>query len=70
MLSHAYRTVYDCLRQQTIPSAYLRVSVIEIIRIYTVSVLSRPRTRQLSRDVSADAGLLCDGVIVLTGTIK
>ena len=70
MLSHAYRTVYDCLRQQTIPSAYLRVSVVEIIRIYTVSVLSRPRTRQLSRDVSADAGLLCDGVIILTGTIK
>jgi hypothetical protein len=56
MLSHAGRTVFDYLRPRTIPFGDLGVSASENIRIYTVSLLSCPWTRQLSRDVSADAG--------------
>ena len=54
-LSHACRTVYNYLRPRTVPCEDLGISASENIRIYTVSLLSCPRTRQLSRDVSTDA---------------
>jgi hypothetical protein len=70
MFSHAVRTVYDCLRPQKIPFGELGVSASENIGIYTVSLLSCPRTRKLSWDISADADFLCDKTIVLMDTIK
>jgi hypothetical protein len=70
MFPHAVRTVYDYLRPKTILSGEAVVSASENFRIYTVSLLSCPRTRQLSRDVSADAEFVRDKAIVLMDTIK
>lgn len=70
MLSQTLGTINDYLRPQTIPFADLRVSARENIQIYTVSLLWCPRTRKLSRDISAEADVLCDKTIVLTDTIK
>ena len=70
MLSQTLGTINDYLRPQTIPLADLRVSASENIQIYTVSLLSCPRTQKLSRDVSAEADFVCDKTIVLTDTLK
>ena len=70
MFSPAVRTVYDYLRPKTIPFGEHGVSASEHIRIYAVSLLSCPRTRILSRDVSADADFLRDKTVDLMDTIK